>query len=303
MKKDILYSLGQSPNGELVHIADAEPNGSYLCPSCQQPFVQRRGSRKRPHFAHKVLSPNCTPETALHHSFKTLLFEKVQRHLAEGKPLPIEWDCPKCAGSHAGNLLKKSAFVALEYSLGERQPDITLFDEKQQPVAAIEVIVTHAPEEEALAFYADNRIAVVAFKLNSDQDIYQLNDNILKPDTVSVCPNPRCSKCGEHMPRKRLLIIEGQCWKCNAPMKVAAIRGDMGYEPGFNSNDAKLAAQHGVLMKTQYSKTIGESYIANTCRRCGKFVGGHYLFTGYIAIPEYPRQELDAGYYCPGCQI
>ena len=72
---------------------------------------------------------------------------------------------------------------------------------------------------------------------------------------------------------------------------------------GINSNDAKLAAQHGVLMKTQYSKTIGESYIANTCRRCGKFVGGHYLFTGYIAIPEYPRQELDAGYYCPGCQI
>ena len=105
------------------------------------------------------------------------------------------------------------------------------------------------------------------------------------------------------MPRKRLLIIEGQCWKCNAPMKVAAIRGDMGYEPDFNSSDAKLAAQHGVFMKTQYSKTIGESYIANTCRRCGKFVGGHYLFTEYIAVPEYPRIELEAGYYCPGCEV
>ena len=153
MKKDILYSLGQTPSGELVHIADADPSGSYQCPSCQQVFVQRRGSRKRPHFAHKVLSPNCTPETALHHSFKTLLAEKIQRHLAEERPLPITWDCPKCAGSHAGNLLKKSVSVALEYRLGERQPDITLFDENQRPVAAIEVVVTHAPEEEALAFF------------------------------------------------------------------------------------------------------------------------------------------------------
>ncbi|WP_198806965.1 competence protein CoiA family protein [Leptolyngbya sp. BL0902] len=302
MKKDILYSLGQAPSGELVHIADAEPNRSYLCPSCQQPFVQHRGSRKRPHFAHKVLSPNCTPETALHHGFKTLLFEKIQRHLVEGKPLPIAWDCPKCEGSHAGNLLKKAVSVAVEHSLGERQPDITLFDEHQRPVAAIEVVVSHAPEEEALAFYDANRIAVVTFKLTSDQDIHQLDADGLKPDTVSVCPNPRCSRCGEPMPKKRLLIIEGKCWKCNAPMKVAAIQGDMGYEPDFSPSDAKLAAQHGVFMKTQYSKIIRESYIANTCRRCNKFVGGHYLFTEYVAT-DYPRLELDAGYYCPDCQI
>jgi len=86
-------------------------------------------------------------------------------------------------------------------------------------------------------------------------------------------------------------------------MKVAAIRGDMGYEPDFSPSDAKLAAQHGVFMKTQYSKMAGMSYPANTCPRCHQFVGRHYLFTGYIAVPEYPRIELEAGYYCPGCEV
>ncbi|MBD1876980.1 hypothetical protein H6F75_26195 [Nodosilinea sp. FACHB-131] len=303
MKKDILYSLGQAPNGELVHIADAKQDISYVCPACHQAFVQRRGSRKRPHFAHKILSPNCTPETALHYGFKTLLFEKIQSCLSDGKALPIKWDCPKCAGFHEGNLLKKSVSVALEHSLGERQPDIALFSEQQQPVAAIEVVVTHAPDEEAIRYYDRRNIAVVVIKLNSDQDIQQLEADVLKPDSISVCPNPKCPMCESHMPKKRLLIIDGDCWNCRAPMKVAAIRGDMGYEPNLNSDDARLAAQHGVFMKEQYSKTVGDSYIANTCRRCGKFVGGHYLFIDYVAVPEYPRQELDAGYYCPNCQV
>jgi len=299
--KDILYSIGRTSLGQLIKAVDAEKGVPYACPACSQDLVLRRGMRKRPHFAHKVLSPNCTPETALHYGFKTLLFSRIQRYLDQQLPLELQWHCSACGGEHRGNLLKKAVAAKLEHDLGGCQPDIALLDEHGSTVAVIEVIVTHAPEKLTLDYYRNHHIAVVSYKLESDEDINRLDAQILKPDSVDVCSNPKCSKCGKHKSRKRLLIIEGECWKCRAPMKVAALQGDMGYEGSFSESDIQLAVQNGVFMKSHYSRTAGMRYTANTCRKCGAFVGDHYLFTDYVAVPSYSRQELDAGYYCPLC--
>ena len=108
---------------------------------------------------------------------------------------------------------------------------------------------------------------------------------------------------GNATTKKRLLIIDANCWKCRAPMKVAALRADTGYLNigDFTDLDIQLATQHGAFLRSHDSQTAGERYVANTCRRCKAFIGNHYLFSDYVADLALDRQELDAGYYCSVC--
>ena len=301
--KDILYAIGKTSLGQLVHATDAAKHTPYSCLCCDQPFILRQGQRKRPHFAHKALTTNCTPETALHHGFKTLLFERIQHHIEQRSPLEFEWKCDKCHGSHRGNLIKKAASVALEHSLGSRTPDIALLNEAGNPVAVIEVVVTHAPDPEAMVYYGNNNIPVILYALRSDTEMNRIDYPILQPDSVSVCLNPKCPDCGYHKARKRLLIIDTHCWKCTSPMKAAITDGEMLGVDSFSPSDVTIAAQHGVLIKSQYSKTLRGRYLANTCRECGAFIGGHYLQEDYMLNYGYidSRIEVDAGYFCFIC--
>lgn len=303
MVKDILYSVAEIPTGQLIKACDANKGASYTCPACKQPFVFRKGSQKRPHFAHKVLSPNCTPETALHYSFKTLLYDKIQKHLDRDSPLRIQWTCSNCKEIHTGNLLKKAVQVRLEHNLGTCQSDIALLDRNDCAIAAIEVVVTHAPERATLQYYKQNQIAVVVYSLKSDEDIERLDKEILEPNDVKLCTNPKCLKCGERMQRKNLLIIDAKCWKCYAPMKVAALQSRSGYIglSDFSESDIQLANQNGCFLKSQYSQVVEDKYVANTCQKCRRFIGNRYLFGDYVADLEYEREELNAGYYCPHC--
>lgn len=200
-------------------------------------------------------------------------------------------------------MLKKAIQVKTEYDLGTCRPDIALLDQQGKAIAVIEIIVTHAPEQKTLDYYKDNRIAVVSYSLKSDEDINRLDSSSLEPDSVDLCTNPKCSKCGRHMAKNRLLVIDGECWKCSAPMKVAAIDKNEAYLGwgSFSQSDIPFAAKHGCFLKSHYSRTAGERYIANTCRQCSAFIGDHYLFTEYVAADWYSREEFDAGFYCPSC--
>ncbi|MBD2058115.1 hypothetical protein H6F88_19210 [Oculatella sp. FACHB-28] len=292
-----------TPNGQLVRAADADKGSIYLCPICNQELVLRRGKQKRPHFAHKVLTQDCTPETALHYSFKTLLTQKIQHHIDTNSPLEIRWLCEHCSRCHVGNLLKRAVRVELEYDLGVCKPDIALLDQTNRAIAVIEIVVTHKPEEKVLEYYQQNSITLVQYDLTSDENLQRLDHACLDPNYVALCLNPKCRHCKEYLYKKSLLIIDGQCWKCSKSMKVAALTGEGGYigNEDLISSEIELANQRGANLVPRYSKTVRERYVANTCRNCASFVGNHYLFTDYIAMPHYPREEIEVGYYCPNC--
>src|SRR5690606_22704752 len=86
-----------------------------------------------------------------------------------------------------------------------------------------------------------------------------------------------------------MYIIDGKCWKCHQPLKVAVINGPHIDKRGgttagpesFNEAELTLAKSKGVLIADQYSNIIGKTYLANTCT-CGAFIGQHYLFTDYF---------------------
>lgn len=301
MGKEILYSFANNEKGELVKADAAQRGGAYHCPSCHKEMVHRMGEKVRPHFAHKNLSQNCSPETVLHFGFKRLLYERISKSLQAGEKISIQWKCEACCGSHLGNLLKRTAHAEEEYNLGACRPDIGLLSQEGDVVAAIEIVVSHSPEQSTIEFYKTHGIPLLVFSLKSDTELSRVEEVVLKPDIVDVCLNPKCPKCKEYMPRLKLLIVDGKCWKCHSPMKVGAVRGDAGYECEFNPDHIALANRHGANIKTRYSKTVRHRYAANICKRCNAFIGDNYLFTDYVAADEYPRIEFDAGYYCPIC--
>lgn len=301
---NILYSVAYTQEGHLIKAANAQKGQFYICPKCNKELILRKGKIKPPHFAHKTLSVNCSPETALHYIFKTLLLDKIQQHIKEKLPLDIKWNCDYCSNQHSGNLLKKAVQVKLEHNLGASKPDIALLDKDNKVIAAIEVVVRHSPEQSTLNYYEQNRIILIQYILKTDEDINRLDNPIIEPDKVALCRNPKCSDCGRYKNKKQLLIIDAHCWKCAAQMKVAAIHGEAGYisHSEFSDSDVKLANEKGAWLISQYSCTVGRRYRANTCKKCRAFIGDHYLFD-YITASHYKgdvykKEVFDVGYYC-----
>ncbi|HUM51154.1 MAG TPA: competence protein CoiA family protein [Chitinophagales bacterium] len=316
---NILYTVAKDKNGQLIKANDAEKGNDFFCPLCKSELILRKSGKtgkgtKRPHFAHRALTPNCTPETALHYSFKNLLADKLQRHITTQTPLHFTWNCEYCSGQHSGNLLKKVKAVNVEYNLRVCKPDIALLSDNDEIFGVVEIVVTHKPDENTLKYYSDNNIILIQINLTSDKDIDELDNRISHPNKVGICFNPKCKICGHFKATAIMTIIEGPCWKCDSTMKVATISTSSGdlvrgssnnlTPSDFTSDEIAFAKSKGVILKIQYSKTVNERYIANSCAKCGSFAGDFYLFSQYISPAsrgELPSQEYDIGYHCDFC--
>ena len=307
--KDILYSVARDGQGILAYAGTAPKGSPYYCPGCGGKFILKRSKRriKRPHFAHKNPSVYCSPENALHNLFQNELFADIENSLARGSPLPIEWQCSLCEEIHKGNLLKKITHARKEYDLKECVPDIALLGTDNKVHSVIEIILSHPPEENALRYYDTNDIILIKFILNSDNDIDRLRDSPLGPDDINTCLNQRCGKCDQYMLKVYIHIIDGDCWKCLSPMKVAA-KGSIYYLLGgpasFTPGEISLARRHGVLITYRYSDTVKKRYMANICPKCNGFIGEFFLGPNYFMpsiLGDYRRDSIEIGYCCPFC--
>lgn len=123
-----------------------------------------------------------------------------------------------------------------------------------------------------------------------------------------------CENCHELLEDLRMQIVEGPCWKCNESMKVAVVQAhDNDLVRGISNNlgpndftsfEIDYARSKGVLLEMHQSRTIGQTYLANTCGGCGSFAGEHFLFTQYVAPAnrkELESETYDLGKHCPHC--
>ena len=157
--KKLLYTIAKTKDNKIIKAINADKNESYYCVVCGSEMVLKKSEKqlRRSHFAHKVLTENCTPEGALHFAFKNLLFERIDNCLKNDHLLEIEWLCEFCNQKHKVDLLKKTENVKIEAILDSCKPDIVLFDKDNVPIIAIEVIVTHYPEETSLKYFISRR--------------------------------------------------------------------------------------------------------------------------------------------------
>lgn len=307
----ILYTVAKDPSGNLINAKTAEKGIQFSCPVCDKEMLLRKSGNttknsKRPHFAHKTLTPNCTPETALHFLFKNKVLKFLEDKIEANQAVPFSWKCKYCPDSHSGNLIKKIKEVRLEYSLNECRPDIVLLDANKSVFAVIEVVVTHAPEKEVLTYCKKNNIVLIQINLTSDEDLNNFDKKFSNPDVVSICFNPKCTTCGHYLNKSTMMVIDGPCYKCGHTMKVA-VKSEYYSTAGpdeFSPGEIETARSHGAIIQERYSKTRGERYLANVCKNCNSFAGDHYLYTDYAAPASYgtlPSIKLECGYHCPYC--
>jgi len=310
MKKQILYVTAFNEQGILIKANDAEKTGKYTCPICNNELILKKSGNvgkgsKRPHFAHHHLTENCTPETALHYSFKKMLLENIKKCINNKIPIDMVWACDYCHSTHKGNLLKKVYDIKDEYYMNVCKPDIALFDEKGKVFAVVEVVVTHKPEENVIKYYHDNNIILIQIKLDSENDLDNIDEKIKNPSIVDCCLNPKCQLCGKHKMKRDLIVLNELCHRCGNSMKVCYIKTDDGYKPPakFNKDEIPFAKSKGVLLEMRFSKTTNTKYLANICPSCKTFVGEWFLFDDIILEHEYDENipKYDMGYYCDEC--
>jgi hypothetical protein len=93
--------------------------------------------------------------------------------------------------------------------------------------------------------------------------------------------------------KRKVTIVNGLCWKCDQPMKVAVAEDEVSSCCGpdeFTATELAFVRNKGVFIEAHDSKTAGETYLANTCTHCGSFAGNFYLFSQYV-------QPADIGNY------
>ena len=122
-----------------------------------------------------------------------------------------------------------------------------------------------------------------------------------------------CIGCGEPTAAKILHIIDGPCHGCGEQMKIAYITSEPMFmlrghsripASKFTPAEVEISKTKGVRLQVHYSKTKEQSYLANTCGKCGNFSGDHFLFEDYIIPASYGNlasEEIKIGQLCEKC--
>ena len=229
MVKEILYTTALDKEDNLVHINNAVKGIQYFCPTCKNEFILRKSGKsgkgsRRSHFAHNEISPNCTPESVLHSSFKKMLITLLQKCKNENKPFIINWNCNNCHGKFSENLLHKVHVIKEEFNLTECKPDIALLDENENVFAVIEIVVTHEPDDKALEYYKKNNITLIQLNLSSDEDLNIIEEKMAHPDIVDLCLNfNKCQSYNTNIVERKSSYEIVRCNVCLNQFKICHI--------------------------------------------------------------------------------
>ena len=194
----------------------------------------------------------------------------------------MTWKCAHCDGVHEGNLLKRVRSVGLEHDFGSCRPDIALFERSGRPIAFIEVIVTHPPDENLLGYCHDHLIELLECHLKTEQDLEQIaTSSSLDITRGSYCPRMRCSNCSARLTANKLHLVTAKCPRCTRDMAIAfASDGRVVRGPDeFSDDEVAAACRSGVVLRLNNSKRLNTDYIANVCPQpqCGAFIGKHFM--------------------------
>jgi hypothetical protein len=268
--------------GQLIHISNV-PSGlaaNCVCLVCNSPLIARKGQIKRPHFAH-WRQVDCNPETVIHQLGKRLLNDSIQSALTSNQPLNLEWKCTYCGDLHPGNLLKRARVVHIERSFGSCRPDIAVCETNDKPIAFLEVVVTHPPDDTVLNFCRKHGVEIFEFHVQSETDLEQIKSSApLVATSGTYCPKQKCSNCHARLSENKLHVKVIECYRCKRGMKIAfASRAGIVRGPDQFSDDEIAATQgHGVVLERRYSKRMDAEYVANICPQCKALFGNHFMY-------------------------
>ena len=224
---ELLNRIAFDEDKNIVFVENAVKGKNYFCPECNGRFVYKNSGKtgpgtKRPHFAHQSDVSNCSPETILHASFKIKAAELLSERIAKGENFPIEWTCLQCNVKYPYNILFMAKHVKVEHDLKECRPDIALLDADGNAIAVIEVVVTHAPEENTLKYYHDNGIVLVQYNVK-ETDLLDIAEKLKHPDVVSLCLTENCMKNNASITKRVIYPQKMKCEHCQQEYDVYGV--------------------------------------------------------------------------------
>lgn len=234
-------------------------------------------------------------------SFKLAVIEMLEQHLLQRTPFPFQWNCQYCGKQHHGDLIKK---VHLVRASTENDQIIELMDSDAKQFAVIWISKNKKINSDSSEQYRNAGTIYIQVSPATEEDT--VLDSLSNPRFVDTCLNPRCETCTGFLIEKCMMIIDTKCWKCDAEMKVAIMETDE-YHSGpdqFSHEEVDFARSKGVLIENNYSKTVEDSYLSNTCPKCKILTGDHFLFTDYYCEAKYGYlnyQTFPQGYWCSSC--
>jgi hypothetical protein len=319
--------------GDLVWAVDLAQTGErpkdLKCVECSEPVLLRHGEQRQPHFAHRVAVGCTAGESALHRSAIRVIVDGILRAASDGRTYPFPIVCEFCDASRLGNLSRTVGLsIEIDRHLTDAvRPDILVRTADGSPAFAVEVIVTHEPEEGALSAYRSLDIPVIAV-YPSWETLEGLRTGLdhLTPrqgfevvgavGLMSRCRFPRhlepedaeprpCPVCAVESRVVTAEVATGQCWspQCGGRVRVLDVYAiDRGKRVliAAGASDltgiAKIARELGVQLGYRNSKPTGTSYFMNICA-CGAPSGDNYVYDGALGEKYVPSVTDLVGRY------
>jgi len=253
MEKEILHKYAEDKNGKIIHISNASTGESYYCPECKEKFVFKKGKIRQQHFSHINNTSNCTGEGYLHKTFKKMLLELIKEHINKKLPLIINWDCNICKNKHNGNLIDRVIDVKDEYNLEVCRPDIALINEVGIIPIIIEIVHKHEPENNVFEYCKKNKTVLIRIKLDSLDDLENINNKIIFPSNVIFFDNMNCQTYVNQLIQKQL--IQKQLLANSMPIYNRPRQGGPRIDQIETAEQARKRRQHFAIKNSYRNKS------------------------------------------------
>jgi len=304
----IQYPYALDKGGSIVKAVDAPRSELYSCIACGERMVLRRGEIKRPYLAHYQENPNCKPETVLHMVAKNTIRKAINEALRLKLKYPFTWRCSLCNQEHKGNLARSPREVKTEVSLDGVRPDVLLSSIKGKPLVAVEVVVTHSPEKDAIKAYKRLKLPVLLVRPGWE-DLENLKRGLgLVKAWQAPCGAKCCPKCKKPIDEVEIGAFKGAtCLYCGKPILVMGLMIDKRWDSRKLSPGAiKPARSVGVLLTPSKVASYAEKTVVHVCSKCGALQIGKWGNIRYLVHTEVRREDLVKSkpyYRCEKCDI
>ncbi len=237
-------------------------------------------------------------ESELHKQAKRAALKAVRDRIKRREPVRVTWKCEHCREQHTIEIGETAVKCVAEYRMSGARADIALLGPRQELLAVIEVVVTHKPTEGVRDVYKKKAALLVEMMFRDDRELAVFGEAVW-PVKFDGCEEERCPDCGAYLLRRTVHVVDGDCWSCKRKMPIAYVFGPLAHGPeSFLPCEIEAATAMGASLKQCYSRTVGETYLANTCQ-CGSFCGEFYIHD-YWDLPDLVP-PCTASLECPKC--